>query len=457
MREKTMKRTQKILTALLLSTLLLLSASGLTACGGTGGISNIGGIGSNDEKNGGSNENVTLGQTFEVDGLELTLSNNIGYSRVRERYADYNNELVFSIPTTVKNVGTGSNTFDGWLLTVFTPDGTSGNYLGGWVYQDTNILSKGAIQPGTTIEGSLYILYDEDGEYILEFDDFDNKVIVKIAITFDHEAVPELKTEFALGETLVIDGMEITIMDSIAWGTVRNNWSDYAGEPYFYFPVALHNASDKANRFPYDFEVFGPDGKTIKSITWDLDEDDITRMDDILPGADTTGDLHIMYTGDGEYTLLFRDWSSDDELRVIVPIKLDPEALPVIQTEFALNETLVFDDLEITIHKDFEWAKVVASWHDLNGESVFALPVTVKNIGEETKKFPWNVKLFGSNGLELENVSFMADEDITRSGDIRPGATLSGKMHILYDGDGEYIIVLSNYNDTVQVIFDVIQ
>jgi len=451
-----MKRTHKILTALLLSLLLLLSASSLTACGNIGGIGNIGGNGVNTNK-GGSNNNVTLGQTFEIDGLEITFSDNIGYSRVRERFADYNNELIFSIPTTVKNVGTGSNTFNGWMLTVFTPDGTSGNFLDGWMYEEANILAKGAIQPGTIIDGSLYILYDEDGEYIIEFDDYENKVIVKFTITFDFEAVPELKTEFVLGETLVIDGMEITMMDNIAWGTIRNSWSDYTGEPYFYFPVTLHNASDKANRFPYDFEVFGPDGKTIKSIAWDLDDEDITRSDDILPGADTTGDIHILYTGDGEYTLLFNDWTSGDELRVIVQIKLDPEALPVIKTEFALNETLVFDDLEITFHKDFEWAKVVASWHNLYGESVFAIPVTVTNIGEETNSFPWNVKRFGSNGLELESVAFIADDDITRSGDIRPGATLTGRIHILYDGDGEYVIEISNYNDTVRVIFNVVQ
>ena len=439
-----MKNPLRILIAILLCSVLLLSACGNGDNGDNG----------EDASDDGS---ISLGQTFEFDGLEITFSSNIGYSRVRDRFSDIHNELIFSIPTTVTNVGEGGNALHSWLFTVFAPNGMSTSVLDSWLYEDTNILSIGAVQPGTKIEGNLYVMYNEDGEYLIEFDNVEERVEVRFALTFNHAAVPEIKTEFVLGETLTVEGVEITIADIVSWGTVLNSWSDLQGEHYFYLPVTLRNVSDESKSFPWDFDIFGPAGNALANVVWDIDEEDITRSGDVLPGASTMGNLHVLYVGDGDYVLQFKDWEFGDELRVTVPIVLDQDALPVIQTEFTLGETFVFDDLEITFHDDFEWAQVVARWHDLAGESVFILPVSVTNVGEESNSFPWNVTRFGPSGLELENVAFIADDDITRSGDIRPGATLEGQINILYDGDGEYVIELSTWQNTIQVIFNVTQ
>jgi len=304
-----MKYFYKILLALILSSFLLLSACGNSDNGDNGDSDEI------------IYDIITPGQTFEVDGLEITFSSNIGYTIARERFSAIHNEYIFSIPTIVTNVGNWGNSLNRLAFSVYAPNNMRISVLEPWVYEETNILSAYAIRAGTTIDGNLYVLYTEDGEYIIEFiDSMEGRVEVSFSVIFDFEAVPEIQTTFRLGETLVVDGLEITVMDTVSWGTIRSSWSANDGERYFYLPVTLHNTSDQAQGFPWDFVLFGPDGNELNSITWDV-EDDISWVGELLPGAETSGYLHILYTEDGVYTLQFNDWESGDQLRITVPIK----------------------------------------------------------------------------------------------------------------------------------------
>jgi len=451
------KRYVLTIAAIMLCLTMLLSAC--DALGALGG-------GSDDTP--AQDENLTLGSTFEFDGLEITLSNRVGYTRVRDRWSDNDGEYVFYIPVTVTNISDGSNGLDPWGITVFSPAGTSIDFVPSWYsqFEDTNIFSVGNVQPNVTKEGNIYIYYGGDGEYIIEFEGFvidDDSfeminVEVKFEITFDFSGLPEIQTEFSLGETLNIGGMEITIADDISWGIIQDTWSDHEGEYYFFLPVALHNASNEAQGFPWSFDIFGPDGTTVDSIAWVVDADDISRSDDILPGARYSGYLHVLFVGDGVYTLQFMDPEFRDELRVLVPITFDPDTAPVIyvpQTEFILGEVMVVDDLEITFSDDFDWGTVDARWSDLHGEVVFVIPVTVTNIGTSANSFPWSVTAFGPNGLELANPRI--DGDIMRSGDILPGATLEGILHVLFDGYGDYVIRISaSWREEVYLLFTIV-
>jgi len=396
-----------------------------------------------------------LGDTFEFDDLEITLSEDIGFTRLRRRWSDHDGSYVFYIPITVTNIGDGSHGLNEWSYTVYSPDGMSIDSLG-WYFEETNISSVGNIQPDTTKDGHIYILYAEDGEYIIEFDNFDTTIEVHFELEFDFAAVPEIQTEFTLGETLEIEGLEITIADNISWGLIRSR-TDLNGEYYFFLPVTLNNLSEETTGFPWGFDIFGPNGNALDSIAWEVEEDDISRgAGDILPGATLTGYLHVLFVGDGEYIFEFTDWEFDDSLRVSFNVEFDPDAVPVIQTEFTLDELFVFDNLEIIISADGSWGTIESRWSDLDGEDYFVLPVTATNIGNSTNRFPsWNITIFGPGGIELDDISWDVDgDDITRSGDIRAGATLEGDLHILFDGYGEYVIEFSDWDDTIQIIFD---
>jgi|GEM_PF-1516241 len=405
---------------------------------------------------------LSLGKPFEYNGLEITLSRNIGFTQFRSRHSDNDGAYVFYIPTTVKNIGETANGLNMFEVTVFSPEGVSltnasNSFEIEFAFEEESIFTIGNIQPDITKEGNIYVMYDSDGEHIIMFDNHTDSVEVKFDLTFNFAAVPQTKTEFEMGEMLDVNGLEVTFINDLSWGHIRKSWSDNDGQPYFFLPVSLRNTSDEARGFPFGFDIFGPNGQALESIVWDIDEEDITRASDLLPGASAMGFLHVLYVGDGDYTLHFNDWSLLDDLSVRLPVTLGPDDLPEIQTEFALGETFVFDDLEIRIIDDAEWGVIDARWSDLNGRDVLMLPVTVTNVGDSANSLGWNVKLYGSNGIELENISFYTDDDnVLRSGDIRPGASLQGRIYILYDGDGEYVIEFSDWREgDLQVIFNV--
>jgi len=402
--------------------------------------------------------NFTLGDTFEFDGLEITLSEEIGFSRFRNNWSDHDGAYIFQVPVTVTNVGNSSHGLNDWFFTIYQPNGTSQTTLHSWYFDGVSISTLGNVQPNATKNGYIFVLYTENGEYIIAFDNHNERIEVSFDLEFDFDAVPVVQTEFVLGETVDVGGMDITFHDDISWGRIRSRWSDLDGEYYFVIPVTLTNNSDSAAGFPWGFTTFGPNGRELENLSWTIEADDVTRVGDILPGATTNGYLHVLFAGNGEYTLGFSDWSLDDDLNVRVNIEFDPNAVPVIQTVFALGETFIFDGLAITIEDDISWGRVANRWSNNYRVEYFFLPVTVMNVGTSNNSFPWGVTAFGPAGLELDRIAWdVANDDITRSGDIRPGATLTGYIHVIYDGDGEYVIQFSVWSelDDIEVIFEI--
>ena len=405
---------------------------------------------------------LTLGQTFEFDGLEIALSRGLGFTRVKNDFSNLDGKYVFYIPTTVTNVGDSSNGLHFWALSIFSPDGTSIDIaqLNTWDFEETSILSIGDLQPGATKSGNLYVLYVEDGEHIIEFDSHNEEEIkLTFDLVFNFDAIPEepeVQTEFELGEMLVFEGLEITLINDISWGIVMNSWSDHMGEYYFILPVSMRNTSDEAKGFPWGHDIFGPNGNALDSIAWEIDEEDVTQSNDLLPGASSMGYLHVLYVGDGTYTLQLSQWGTED-LNIRIPVEFDPEAAPVLQTEFNLGDTFIFDDLEITISDEIEWSTINARWSEHHRERYFSLPVTITNVGDESNSLGWGTSIFGPNGVELDVITFIIDvDDITRTGDIRPGATLESFLNVLFDGYGEYVLEISDWrNPTIQVFMNV--
>ena len=432
-----MKMKQKLGVLFLVAILALVLT--LAACGGGGG----------------EEARALRANTIEFDDLEIVFHpDDIGYTRVRERFSDHNGAYVFYIPVTVTNTGTGGNSLQEWFMTIYSPEGRAVDELWSWYFEETNIFAQGNVLQNVTKEGHLYVLYNGDGEYVIAFDNFAESADWSITIEFDFDAVPEHQTEFSLGETFVIEGLEITFQDNISWGTIRSRHSNFDGEHYFYLPVALHNASDTTQSFPFSVETFAPNGQATERISWDVEGEDITRSNDLLPGARDTGYLHILYSGDGTYTIHFHDWTTGDDIQVIFLVNFDADAVPVFQTEFTLGESFVFEDMEITFEDDFIWGTVDSQFSDLHGHPLFAVAVTAVNVGSSANSFPsaWSITVFGPDGHELDDPRI--SDDITRAGNVLPGATLSGYFHILFEGDGTYTLQFSNWSDTITLVFD---
>jgi len=446
-----MKKTFMILALILVAMLML------TACDNNGNGEN------GDGNGGGRSGGPTMGQPFEVDGLEITLSPNLGFTRFRSTFSDNDGAYVFYIPVTVTNIDDSSNGLNSWGVEVFSPAGI-GLISGAWEleseFSETSIFAVGDVQPGVTKEGNIYVFYDEDGDYIIEFSTFmETDIAITFTVNFNFDAVPEVITEFVAGETFEFDGMEFTIHEGLSWGTIRDTFSDYNGEHYFMLTVTMHNVSDESNGFPWGVDIFAPNGNALPTIHWWLDEDDIRDSNDILPGVSYTGILHALYVGDGEYIVEFSSWAEMDDITVHIQVELDPDELPVFQTEFELNETFIFDELEITIIDDVQWNVIDDRWSNLDGRLVMSFPITVTNVGDSSNSLnSFDVSTFGPDGIQLDTLRFRgADDCVFDSGDIRPGATLNSVLHVLYDGGGEYVLEFSTWRESnIYVIFTVI-
>ena len=451
-----MKRV--VIVLLIVMAILVVSACDLIA--GNGGIDNNS-----------ASSVLTLGQTFEFNGFEITLKEDIAFARIVSSYLESAGAYLFYVPITLTNIGSavsernpffGSNEQNPSLLTVFSPDGLSkSDHAVGELFIEffeTNVLAMmESVEPGATVERNLYIMYAQDGEYVIEFASDSGEVIkiLKFMLEFDFDALPGTQT--GLGETFDWGGLEITFAEDVVWGVIKDRWSERSGENYFLLHVSATNNSQDTMWFPGEVYKFGPNGHSLPYFFSGSDRDDIMLLHDaMLPGDSKSAYFHLLYVGEGEYTLQFRDWRFSD-LNVSFHIEPNPGDLPEFQTEFSLGETFIVDNMEVTVIDDIYWGILEDEQLDFDGRYVMVLPVTVRNIGESTN----NVFIegtYGPDGIEQEPLGIWISADIVHVWDIGVGVTVNSSIHILYDGDGEYSIGFRNgHYSSIFVIFNVTQ
>jgi len=297
-----MKKFIVIIISLLLT--LSLAACDFDGFGVFDFIGNIGG--------GGSRETTAeLGSTFEFDDLEITISDDFGFMVFNERWSAFDGEYVFYIPITITNIGDRSNGLNPWGVTIFLPGGTGMSIIDQLEIGNDNILMSGNMQPNATMHGYIFVPYRGEGEYIIEFEDEENDMVkVVFEVDFDFDAIVD--AHYSLGDTVVVEGIEITFGDSISWGRINRTSNANHGRTYFYIPVTMYNASSRAQNFPFGFDMFGPDGLSLDNIRHAVNGNDIRDAGNILPGAQITANLHILYTEDGEYIIQYTHWNHDD-------------------------------------------------------------------------------------------------------------------------------------------------
>ena len=111
-----------------------------------------------------------------------------------------------------------------------------------------------------------------------------------------------------------------------------------------------------------------------------------------------------------------------------------------------LEETFTFDDLEITLGKNISFATINNQFSDYNGQTAVKLPITVKNLKDEThglNMFFYSV--YGSKGTEVDTPSAYFDDSIDFAGDLRTGASYTKYLYFMYDGNGTYAIEFDDW------------
>ena len=123
--------------------------------------------------------------------------------------------------------------------------------------------------------------------------------------------------------------------------------------------------------------------------------------------------------------------------------------------ELTLGSTFKFDDLTITIGDSYTWTEVDNAYSGYDHQPVAVVPISVTNNDSESHGLNmFYLRYFGSKGAELDSVwtYFMEDSDsVEMAGKLRPGASGTSYMYLLYDGDGDYYVEFDNMFDKVEV------
>ena len=130
-----------------------------------------------------------------------------------------------------------------------------------------------------------------------------------------------------------------------------------------------------------------------------------------------------------------------------------------VKKNYKLGETFTMADFEVTLGTNYSFVKIDNQFSERYGQDVVKLPVTIKNVGSETTSFPLTIDYFGSKGTEVDNPSYYFDDNLSTSSNLRPGASQSGYLYFMYDGNGVYGLdfeeLFSWSDDTISVEFEV--
>ena len=127
-----------------------------------------------------TNKSIKVGDTFEFDDLEITILSDYSFTTVNNQFSEYNGKDVVKIPIKVKNISDDSNHLNMFYYNVFGTQGSELKTLS--AYFDESIDYAGDLQPDASYTKYIYVLYDGDGKYVIEFDNYRVKKSVDINI-----------------------------------------------------------------------------------------------------------------------------------------------------------------------------------------------------------------------------------------------------------------------------------
>lgn len=176
------KMKQKILNILLIGIISL----GLIGCTNGNNNNNNGNAGNNNstttsDNNANSTKKYGLGETFKFDGLEITLDTTYTFVKVENKYSEYSEKPVIKLGANIKNISSKENKLNMLFYTLYGPQGTKTKSVAG--YFDVNVDYSENIAPGATNKTYFYILYDGDGKYSINFNNFEQELTVEFNVT----------------------------------------------------------------------------------------------------------------------------------------------------------------------------------------------------------------------------------------------------------------------------------
>ena len=128
-----------------------------------------------------SSSNPGFSDTFSFDNLSLTFLPSYSFTVLNNQFSDANGQTVLVLPLTIKNDSTESKNLNMYSYHVFGPNGTELESESAY-FMDDSADFAGKLQPGASYTKNLYVLFDGNGTYKIEFGIFNTEVTVDLDI-----------------------------------------------------------------------------------------------------------------------------------------------------------------------------------------------------------------------------------------------------------------------------------
>lgn len=121
---------------------------------------------------------------------------------------------------------------------------------------------------------------------------------------------------------------------------------------------------------------------------------------------------------------------------------------------YYMEETFVFDNLEITLKHNYTFEKLNNIYSIYNGREVIKIPVEIKNL--TYKDYSLNLyyyTLYNQIGSPMDEVAAYFDESLYYAKDLKSGMSYTKYLYFIYEGDGSYSVKFKKGKEEANVEF----
>ena len=122
-----------------------------------------------------------LGDTFVFDGFEITTGTEISWGVVENRFSENNGKSVIKVPVTLVNKNDKTGSLNSFYVDFFGSQGTELDTVDS--YFDDSIFDYKDMRSGASKSGYFCLLYDGDGTYGIDFDNWSSKTSIEFTVT----------------------------------------------------------------------------------------------------------------------------------------------------------------------------------------------------------------------------------------------------------------------------------
>ena len=126
--------------------------------------------------------------------------------------------------------------------------------------------------------------------------------------------------------------------------------------------------------------------------------------------------------------------------------------------KYNIDETFEFDNLEITIKKDYIITILENKFSTYNGKEVIVIPVIIKNISDVDNSLNlYHYAIYGPDDNELDEPAAYFDNALFYENDLKPNESHIKYIYVLYDKDGKYKIKFMNNETQIVVKYNIVK